>query len=154
MQLGPAGALICLSAYVVAGFIFPLGLELNWDKTLHFLVAQTLCGLISVSYPIVGASFLAMRTIYPAFLPTPELPAEEVPLLRRLDRWLTLGLILSALVPLLSVGLLATFSADFKNGMTALCAAGAAGFALLYWIVGETRADMAALLELRSSRSS
>jgi serine/threonine protein kinase len=153
LRLGLCIGIICLVANVAAGIVFPVTLhlsvrEMTWEFHLHFLLAQTLCGLIGCAYPVIITDFIALRTMFPAMLPTPQLGAADVPLLGRLDRFLNYVLVLAASVPLLSVGVLAGIGSNFRTGMVVLSIAGMIGFALAYWLTVEIRADRHALLEL------
>ena len=82
LRMGPGTVLTCLWAWVAAGVIFPVVMHLTVHELpaafhLHFLVSQTICGLIAVSYPQFGTTFLALRGIYPAFVPTATLSADD-----------------------------------------------------------------------------
>jgi hypothetical protein len=153
LRLGLAAGTICLAGYVLAGIIFPVTLHLTVPQmtlkyNLHFLAAQTLCGLIAFAYPVIIVDFVVLRTMYPAFLPTAELPAADGAQLRRLDRSLNYMLVLAASVPLLAVGVMAAIGSNFRAGMVVLSVTGMVGFALAYWLTVEIRADKQALLEL------
>jgi hypothetical protein len=156
LRLGTATAVICLSAWVFAGFVFPIALHLTvramrLEFYLHFLASQTLCGLITISYPLFGITAVATRAIYPAFLPGATLPPAEAKQLDRLDRSLNWYLLFAASVPMLAIGLLALNRSGNYLALGVLSVAGAAGFAVAYLLVGTIRADRAALMELTTS---
>jgi len=153
LQLGPGSVLVCLWAWVLAGVIFPVTLHfagqgLSVNSHLHFFASQTLCGLIAVTYPQFCISFLAVRALYPALLPTAALSTEDSARLRWLDRSLGWFLILAASVPMLAIGLLAIIGSENRPAMGALSAVGLAGFGLAYQLTTAIRADIAALLDL------
>jgi eukaryotic-like serine/threonine-protein kinase len=153
LQLGPASVLVTLWAWVAAGAIFPITLhltvhELPAEFHLHFLASQTLCGLIAVTYPQFGITYLAVRAIYPAFLPDATLHVEDVDQLQAMDRSQGWYLVLAASVPMLAVGLLAGIGGEIRVVLVALSVIGVAGFAVAYLLVTAIRADRAALEDL------
>ncbi len=153
LRLGLVTGSICIIANVLAALVFPITLhlavrEMTWAFHFHFFAAQTLGGLIGFAYPIFIVDFLALRTMYPAFLRTTELPEADAARLRQLDRSLNYLLIVAASVPLLAVGILAGIGSNFRAGMVTLSVAGMSGFALAYWLTVEIRHDKQALLEL------
>ena len=153
LRLGTASVLVSLWAWVVAGAIFPITLhltvhELPAEFHLHFLASQTLCGLIAVTYPQFGITYLAVRAIYPAFLPDATLHVEDVDQLRAMDRSQGWYLVLAASVPMLAVGLLAGIGGEIRSVLVALSVIGVAGFAIAYLLVTAIRADRAALEDL------
>ena len=154
LRFGLASALVAVSAWVVAGVIFPVALGFEVDGLpaefyLHFVASQTLCGLIAVSYPQFGITFLAVRTLYPALLQTASLTAEDVAQLRSMDRLQGWCLVLAASVPLLAVGLLAAHVDKIRVVLGVLSALGVVGFAIAYVLVTAIRADRAALEDLK-----
>jgi len=156
LHLGPASVLVSLWAWVVAGIIFPVTLhftihELPAEFHLHFVASQTLCGLIAVTYPQFGITFLSLRAIYPAFVPDATLHAEDVAQLQAMDRSQGWYLVLAASVPMLAVGLLAGLGGDIRPVLGALSVIGIGGFAVAYWLVTAIRADRAALEDLTRS---
>jgi len=152
LRLGPASLVIALCAWVAAGIIFPVALgtvkELDFEFYLHFVASQTLCGLIAVSYPQFGITFLGVRTMYPALLTTSSLTAEDLAQLRLMDRLQGWCLVLAASVPMLAVGLLAALGGRIREVLGVLSALGVVGFAIAYVLVTAIRADRAALEEL------
>ena len=70
LRLGTISVTVCIWAWVAAGVIFPVVLHLTVQELpmafhLHFLASQTLCGLIAVSYPQFGVTFIALRGFLP-----------------------------------------------------------------------------------------
>ena len=135
--------------------IFPVTLHLTVQELpaafhLHFLASQTLCGLIAVSYPLFGVTFLTVRTIYPVFLAGNALTADEGTRLRRMERSLNGYLVVAASVPMLAVGLLAVIQSANYVALGVLSAAGVVGFGLAYALALGIRADAAALRELQA----
>jgi eukaryotic-like serine/threonine-protein kinase len=156
LRFGLASAVVAVSAWFVAGVIFPvaLGFEVEGlpaDFYWHFIASQTLCGLIAVSYPQFGITFLAVRTLYPALLQTASLTAEDVAQLRAMDRLQGWCLVLAASVPMLAVGLLAAHVDEIRVVLGVLSALGVVGFAVAYMLVTAIRADRGALEDLTTS---
>jgi serine/threonine protein kinase len=154
LRLGPLAVIICLTAWVSAGVIFPVTLQLTVGGMklpffIHFLASQTLCGLIAVSYPLFAVTALVMRTIYPAFFPAATLSPADAEQLNRLDRSLKWYFLLAALVPLLAILMLAASQSRNYVALGVLSAAGFAGIAAAYLLIGMIRADKSALLDLK-----
>src|SRR5206468_943550 len=65
LGLGPGSVMVSLWGWVAAGIIFPVTLQLtvpdqvSFGFHLHFLLSQTLFGLIAVTYPQFGVTGLA-----------------------------------------------------------------------------------------------
>jgi eukaryotic-like serine/threonine-protein kinase len=151
--IGPGCVLIGVFAWVVAGIVFPVTMHLTVQKMdadfhFHFLVSQTLCGLIAASYPLFGMHFLALRTMYPAFLGSASLTADDVAQLNRLDSWLGRFLWLAASIPMLAMLILALMESKYYAALAVLSALGMAGFGVAYLLAANIREDKEALLEL------
>jgi hypothetical protein len=157
LRLGPAGVAVCVSAWASAGVIFPVVIHLTVHPMppefhLHFLLSQTLFGLIASTYPLFAIHFVAVRALYPAFLPSAELTAADVMQLNRLDRSLGFCLVAAASIPMLAVGLLAISGSRNSVALGLLSAAGIGGFVVAYLLAAAIREDKNALLELASRR--
>jgi serine/threonine protein kinase len=153
LRLGPGSVAVCLWAWIAAGIIFPVTLHLTVQELplrlhFHFLASQTLCGLIAVSYPFFGVTFLSIRALFPAFISGAALSSEEAGRLRRLDRALNFCLVIAASVPMLAVGLLAVIQSGSYLALGVLSTVGLIGFGLAYALTTAIRADLNALREL------
>jgi hypothetical protein len=146
--------MVSLWGWVAAGIIFPVTLQLTVPDQvkpgfyLHFLLSQTLFGLIAVTYPQFGVTWLAVRALYPALLSGAALTTDDAVQLRRLERSLGWFLVLAASVPMLAVGLLAWSGSESRPALGLLSAVGVAGFGLAFYLTTRIRADVAALLDL------
>ncbi|HLW64939.1 MAG TPA: serine/threonine-protein kinase [Gemmataceae bacterium] len=151
--IGMGIVLICLTMWITAGIVFPISMslavrELPTEFYVHFLVSQTLCGLIAVSYPYFLLSFVVMRAVYPAFLVQAELTAEDVRQLNLLNFRLGIALILAGVIPFLCIFLIVVLGSGNKMALAVLSAAGLAGVALAVILVKWIRDDRSALLTL------
>jgi hypothetical protein len=154
LQFGNASVLISVWAWVVSGVIFPVTLQLAVQDLpaafhAHFFVSQTLCGLVAVSYPQFGVTFLVFRCLFPALVTNATVSAGDAARLRATDRMQTVYLTVAASVPLLAVGLLAAFGADKRAVLAVLSVVGIAGVLAAILLVSAIRADRAALEELK-----
>jgi hypothetical protein len=152
LRLGAAAVAVCLSAWVVSGIVFPLALHLMVQELpgafhLHFLVSQTLCGLIAVTYPLFAVTFVAVRAIYPVFCPSGKLPAADGHHLKMIEKAMGWCLVIAASVPMLAVGLLAGIRSANYTALGVLSLIGVVGLAVAYVLTAEVRADVAALTE-------
>src|SRR5262249_38862606 len=110
---------VCLALWVAAGIVFPVTLhftakDLPPEFYVHFFISQTLCGLIAVSYPCFGITFVVLRAIYPAFLPKADLSLDDAKDLDWLNFWLGLALILAGVIPFLSIFLIVVLGSGNK----------------------------------------
>ena len=150
LKLGTASVIVCLSAWVLAGVIFPVAMGL-WvahvpaEFYAHFLASQTLSGLMAVAYPQFGVTFLALRVLYPRFVRDASLTAADAEGLRKIDASQSRYLLVAACVPMLAVGLLAGINAENRIALLILSAIGLVGFAGSTALVNAIRADRAAL---------
>ena len=152
LRLGLGSVAVCFWLWVVAGVIFPVVLHLTVREKLlefhlHFLASQTLCGLIAVSYPLFGMTFVAVRAIYPAFWPGGALPPADVRQLKWTERALGWSLVVAASVPMMAVGLLAGIRSENHLALGVLSVIGVAGLAVAYLLTTAVRADVSALTE-------
>jgi serine/threonine protein kinase len=153
LALGPLSVLFCFWAWVVAGVLFPLVMHLRVQELpasfhLHFLTSQSLCGLIAVCYPQFGVTFLALRTLYPRFIPDAVLAADDMAALRRIDRVQGVFLVIAASIPLLAVGLLAVIGGENRVALLLLSVIGILGFLLAWLLANAIRTDRIALKEI------
>ena len=150
LKLGTVSVFVCLWAWVVAGILFPVAMhfsvhELPLAVHLHFLVSQTLSGILAVVYPQFGITFLVLRCIYPAFVRNASLPIEDVPPLRATDRSQGRFLLVAASVPMLAVGMLSIIATENRIALLILSIIALAGFATAFWLTNEIRSDRLAL---------
>ena len=153
--IGMGVVIVCLTMWITAGIVFPISMQLTvrdlpTEFFVHFLLSQTLCGLIAVSYPYFSLSYVVMRAIYPAFLANSELTAEDTRQLNQLNFWLGIALILAGVIPFLSIFLILVLGSGTGNklALEVLSAAGLAGVVLAIILVKRIRDDRSALLAL------
>src|SRR5262249_56412510 len=108
LTAGHHGALICLALWLVAGIVYPLALglavgPLSPELFLHFMASLALCGLVAVSYPFFGVTFLSVRAVYPALFRLAAADTKDLKPLGRLDRRTRAYLLLAAAVPMLAL---------------------------------------------------
>jgi serine/threonine protein kinase len=152
LRLGPISLLVSVWAWIAAGVIFPLVLhntvhELPLAFHLHFLASLTLCGLLAVSYPQFGVTFLALRCFYPALASNASLTRNDTIPFRSLDRSQSTYLMLAASVPMLAVGLLSGIGAESRQVLGVLSVVSIAGFIVASILTVAIRSDLAALEE-------
>jgi hypothetical protein len=153
LSIGMGVVIVCLIMWITAGIVFPISMHLTvhdlpTEFFVHFLLSQTLCGLIAVSYPYFSLSYVVMRAIYPAFLANTELTAEDARQLTQLNFWLGIALILAGVIPFLSIFLILVLGSANKLALEVLSVAGLAGVVLAILLVKRIRDDRSALLAL------
>ncbi|MFO0938572.1 MAG: serine/threonine-protein kinase [Gemmataceae bacterium] len=150
VNLGMISVMVCLWAWVLAGVIFPVVMHLRVQHLpmtvhLHFLISQTLSGLLAVAYPQFGVTFLAIRCIYPQFVKNAVLPEADGNQLWKLNRLQGRFLLLAASVPMLAVALLTCITTENRAALFVLSVVAMAGFATVSWLTNEIRNDCQAL---------
>jgi serine/threonine protein kinase len=155
LGIGNVSVLITFAAWALSGIIFPMAMDLAVQGLpasfhAHFLASQTLCGLVAVTYPQFGITFLAVRCLFPTLVPHAAVSADDVARLRAVDRAQSVYLLVAAAVPMLAVGLLAGFGAENRAVLAVLSVVGVAGFVAATLLTSAIRADRAALEELRA----
>lgn len=167
LYIGDIGAIICVTAWIIAGITFPVVMNIFVGRFpaiqyVHFFVSLALCGMISGVYPFLLVTFVSLRCFYPTLLRLDlETSQRDAEALRDLERRTSLYLLAAGIVP--AVGVMATvaekaigFSTDHLAGAAEASAAhtaalvflsclGAFGFAAAYFIAGAIQRDAAAL---------
>jgi hypothetical protein len=152
---GNVSVLIIFGAWLLSGIVFPVTMHLSVQELpasfhLHFLASQVLCGLVAVTYPQFGISFLSVRCLFPALVPHAAVSADDDARLRAVDRAQTVYLLVAASVPMLAVGLLAGIRAENRSVLAVLSVVGVAGFVAATLLTSAIRADRAALEEVKA----
>ncbi|WP_330250999.1 serine/threonine protein kinase [Nocardia sp. NBC_00565] len=146
--------LVVFSLWVLAGFTFPIALEVAAGDVparavVHFLTSIVVCGAIAVAYPFFLVCFYMVRCIYPVFLRHGEISTEDAVWLRGLDRRANGYLALAASVPLLAVaGVTFLPPTDIPmviGAVRVLCVGGIIAFIGSYLLFRALEADLRAL---------
>lgn len=113
-RFGHRAAVVCGSMWLLFGIIFPLTMRyiqpsFGWQDFTHFFMSLAICGGMALIYPFFGISLLATYVYYPQLIaPTmrdPNFSSRAQWLSRLTSRYL----VMSAVVPLLAIGLLTMF---------------------------------------------
>jgi serine/threonine protein kinase len=153
LRLGEIVAYICVGAWLVAGVLWPLSLDVTVGRMpardhLHLLASLALCGLIAAAYPFFLVTAAAVRLFYPALLLAGPPDAADGPALARLGGLLGRFLVMAAAVPLLGIALLALGGVSDSWPLSILSLSGLAGLVLAYRLERATRADLEALAQV------
>ncbi|MGW5439990.1 serine/threonine-protein kinase [Nocardia asteroides] len=154
LRFGDRAVVVAFSLWALAGFTFPIALELATGNVpgpavVHFFASLLVCGAIAVAYPFFLVTFYLVRCIYPIFLRHGEISAEDSEWLRALSRRSTWYLAIAASVPLLAVaGVTFLPPTDIPQVIVAvrvLCVGGIIAFIGSYLLFRALEADLAAL---------
>lgn len=167
LYLGDIGAMICVTAWMIAGVSFPAVMHIFVGRFpaiqyIHFFVSVALCGMISGVYPFFFVTLVSVRCFYTALLRNDlHTSAIDAKALKSLDRRCGLYLLAAGIVP--AIGVLATVieqAIGFSNTELAeaagsnsthtaalifLSCLGLFGFAAAYVISGTIQRDLRAL---------
>jgi hypothetical protein len=161
LRLGHFAAVIGVVEWTIAGFAYPVSIHATAGTMtpadyLHFIASLVLCGLIAAAYPFFGTTYYALRTLYPSLLEGNPPPAEDAPVLRRLDVLTGGYLALAALVPLLGVLALVLFPQDTpieRFALLVLALVGTGGFVtVFFWLYRRLQADLETRKEVDPER--
>jgi serine/threonine protein kinase len=154
LRLGTFAAAVCVGCWVVAGFVWPITLEVmaappphRAEVYLHFLTSLAICGLAAAAYPYFVVTFLAVRVLYPSHLGPDGPAAADKAGLWRIGRELGFYQAIATAVPLAAVGLLVWRGTFDAFAFTVLIVTGLVSIGVAYLLVGRIRADLAALSE-------
>lgn len=106
--LGDRSVLVAFSFWMISAATYPVGVALA-DETLaphafaHFLASHAVCGAIALAYPFFLVGFYIVRCVYPMLLGHGTASAEDVALMRGLQRRCMGYLLVAASIPLLAV---------------------------------------------------
>jgi len=144
---------VCLTLWVVAGFVYPVVLQsrdsFSWTMFVHFLVSLTLCGLVSAVYPFLAVTWLGVKVYYPRLLDlTDETLREDAPALRSIRQWCDVSVMLAATVPLLAVTVLTALGSQARGALITAAAGGLIGFLIAFVASRELRDDLSTLLDV------
>lgn len=150
LKLGNYASWICVGAWIVAGFLWPLSLDLlsgwlPWEAHLHFLISLTLCGLIAAVYPFFLVSYLSLRGLLPVLLRVAKPPSDEISKINDVAKALGPNLLAAAAVPLVGIATLVMIESHDRPTMKALVAFGLIGCVFAYFLERRIRRDLAAL---------
>ncbi|WP_433524292.1 serine/threonine-protein kinase [Nocardia pseudovaccinii] len=154
LLFGDRAVWVVFSLWVLAGFTFPIALQLAAGDVparavVHFLTSIVVCGAIAMAYPFFLVCFFMVRCIYPIFLRHGEISTEDAVWLRGLDRRANGYLAVAASVPLLAVaGVTFLPPGDIPMVIAAvrvLCVGGIIAFIGSYLLFRALEADLRAL---------
>ncbi|MFI6958043.1 protein kinase [Nocardia sp. NPDC050408] len=154
LLFGDRAVWVVFSLWVIAGFTFPIALQLAAGDVparavVHFLTSIVVCGAIAMAYPFFLVCFFMVRCIYPIFLRHGEISTEDAVWLRGLDRRANGYLAVAASVPLLAVaGVTFLPPEDISMVIAAvrvLCVGGIVAFIGSYLLFRALEADLRAL---------
>ncbi|MFI6364845.1 serine/threonine-protein kinase [Nocardia sp. NPDC050630] len=154
LLFGDRAVWVVFSLWVIAGFTFPIALQLAAGDVparavVHFLTSIVVCGAIAMAYPFFLVCFFMVRCIYPIFLRHGEISTEDAVWLRGLDRRANGYLAVAASVPLLAVAGVTFLPAEdisrVIGAVRVLCVGGIIAFIGSYLLFRALEADLRAL---------
>lgn len=150
LNLGNYASIVCVSLWMIAGPAYPIALRLIHGPVptsiyLSFVTSLALCGLIAASYPFFGISFLSVRCVYPMLLQRDPQHSEDRRWLESLSRQTWGYLILAALMPMVSVTILALSESTDRRWLLISSIAGIVGFAMTVYFFSALQRDLTTL---------
>lgn len=150
LNLGNYASIVCVSLWMIAGPAYPIALRLIYGPVptsiyLSFVTSLALCGLIAASYPFFGISFLSVRCVYPMLLQRDPQHTEDSRWLEGLSRQAWGYLVLAALMPMVSVTILALSGSTDRRWLVISSVAGIVGFAMNVYFFSALQRDLTTL---------
>lgn len=144
LRLGPFIAFACIIFWTIAGFIFPIALQIwgveTWPSGyVSFISSHALSGMIAGAYPFLAISWFALRGAYPKLCEQPgvDLSRDQAELEELSQRtWFWLGCAL--LLPMFGVLLMAAFGHSGFASPLAILSFGSLIGSVLY-VIGTRR---------------
>ncbi|MBX3419954.1 MAG: serine/threonine protein kinase [Pirellulaceae bacterium] len=124
-KFGHRAAVISGGMWLVFGLIFPITMQLyqpdfGWGDFMHFFMSLAVCGGMALIYPFFGVSLLTTLVYYPQIIsPTMRDASFEIRA-EWLRRRASVYLVLSAVVPLIALGLLTMVGSVATRGLQLL----------------------------------
>lgn len=159
LNLGNYASIVCVSLWLIAGPAYPVSLRLIYGPVptsiyFSFVTSLALCGLIAASYPFFGISFLSVRCVYPMFLQRDPHDALENRRLEGISRQAWGYLVLAALMPMVSVTILALSGSTDSRWLVISSVAGIVGFAMNVYFFSALQRDITTLRRFLDSELS
>jgi serine/threonine protein kinase len=163
LSLGRITAAICVGCWLAAAVVWPAVL---WTRVgppqpgtgliVHFMGSFVVCGLMAAAYPFFLVTFLCLRVIYPALLGREGPAPTDGAALRKLERILIRYRVMTAAIPLASVGLIVALGVGddqfTRIAVGILAVTGVAGTLTAFMLESRIRADLLALAEVPAGR--
>ncbi len=152
-RLPTIGALVCITEWTVAGFLYPLvlsyrGADLGRRAWIDFIGSHALAGLVVAAYTFFGIAFVTawcwLPRLFGRALIENQLPKAKPPGLIGLNRQLFFYQMISAVIPLASLALL-VFWGEARNqfALGVLSLTSLFGVALLFWLARKIQIKLA-----------
>lgn len=156
LRLGVAVAIAILAGWLISSAadaiaLRALHLDLAMPGLLRFFLWSLMCACLASAYPYFAITFVALRSLYPAFLQHDlEGAAHDEPLLKQLGRWSSFFLVLAVLAPLLSIAALLAdklidpnlIHSDAELAMGFFCALCLIGLLPVFWLYQSIQSDL------------
>lgn len=111
LRVGVTIALTSAFLWIVAGFAFPISLQLLAPGTMggsgyaQFIISLTACGLFAATFSFITSTLITLWAFYPRLLETASPSREERESVKKITWWSNWALGLAAFVPLSSISL-------------------------------------------------
>ncbi|MCA9029489.1 MAG: serine/threonine protein kinase [Planctomycetaceae bacterium] len=136
LYTGSLASWVSLAAWLIAGVAYPVSLhviagQFPLGAAVYFVASLAICGLIAASYPFLLIAVFALRSIQPGICRGRVAALAGIDY-RGLARQANVHLVLTALVPLLSITLLALLDTNNRMALGWLSFGGSVGFLLAF----------------------
>lgn len=149
VKLGDRLSLLSIALWLVAGFAYPIALELGGAglepaRAAHFFGSLVTCGLVAAAYPFFAVNTLLTEAWWPRLLESPPTPANPQDL-GRLARRTHVYFNLAVALPVLTVALFVGLGTQSRTTLLVLLGMSLVGLAVTSSLARRTRRNLAAL---------
>ncbi len=131
-------SLLTLSLWALSGIVFPIAINIGLPLQdsigfySHFFLSLALCGIVAMAYPYFFLTLLSVRAFFPELVRNGHVLGPRWKDLQRIRVLNRIHLVLTALVPMLSVLLAVAFDSDQKWALMVASGGGIVGFAVMF----------------------
>lgn len=155
-HFGHTASIISLATWMISGFAFALlaGARLTtFSEQIQITISIMLRGLMAAVYPFFPTTLVALRLMYPRLVKLSSMREQDEQSLELLRKRISAYLILTAVVPMLTLGLLVQTDSPSTTILSFLVFRAGASLAILLLVARMILDDIAALqLAVRSRR--
>jgi serine/threonine protein kinase len=154
LKMGEYVAWVTAALWTISGFIFPLWINLELGTSglssehwFHFVLSQTICGLLSSTLSFFFVTFLMTRVNFPLLVQSVEPDSMNTLRLQALGRRIFVFLLMSPVVPLLACFFIPSLTTnnESKWSLIVLGSVGIGSFVLEWLLFRLIQTDVAAL---------
>ena len=158
LRLGRYAALIGMALWAVAGVVYPVSMRLAGHPLqsgdfLFFFLSLLAGGAVGATYPYFGVTAMTTEVWYPALVRPRSVSTTDIHMFKWVERISVRYLIVAAVVPLLSMGVLVLRGDENRRIMMALSLGGVVILGIVFQLWRRLHTDFNALTDLAKAKT-